>query len=100
MFDRELAEPLTVVDDHTLTGRVVPWDQPADIYEYDDRGMPVHYREAFARNAFSDQMGHRNPGTIRKIELRDQHDGGLGKMGYALELTDVDDGLYGTFRVR
>lgn len=98
--DRHFAGPVELLDERTLRGRVVPWGEQARIVELDDAGRPDQYREMFSRGAFDAQLTAQNPGVVRKVEFRDTHDGGLGKMGWCLDLVDSDDGLYGTFRLR
>lgn len=99
LLDRSFSGTVEL-DGHELVGRVVPWAEPAHIVELDDTGRPVEYREQFERGAFAGQIDAANAGVVRNIELRDQHDGGYGKLGYALALEDRDDGLWGRFRVR
>lgn len=97
---RDLAHPLDLVDEHTLEGVLVPWEEVATVIDVDVDGRIDRYRERFERGAFDMQLSAAQSGVIRKVELRDQHAGGLGKMGYALALEDRDEGLFGRFRVR
>jgi HK97 family phage prohead protease len=99
-YFRSFTGPVTRSDQHTLEGRIVPWASPTRIVELDENGQPDRYRESFERGAFDAQLKTDNIGIIRKITLRDEHTEGLGKIGWALTLSDRDDGLWGTFRVR
>jgi len=96
-LDRAMAGPVELVDEHTLHGKVVPWNEPARVF---DDVEPRPYLEQFDRHAFDEQLdyGATNRGIIRSVTLQDRHDG--SPIGYALELDRADDGLYGTFRVR
>lgn len=98
LLDRSFAGPVEL-DGHELVGRVVPWGETARIAEFGDDGKPTAYVERFERGAFEPQLTSGNPGVVRNVEFRDQHEGGYGKLGYALELQDRDDGLWGRFRI-
>jgi HK97 family phage prohead protease len=99
-YYRSFTGPLERTDHHTLQGRVVPWGTPTRVVELGEDGQPDRYNESFERGAFEMQTKTDNIGIVRKIALRDEHSEGLGKIGWALELDDRDDGLWGTFRVR
>jgi HK97 family phage prohead protease len=97
---RAFGGPLERADPHTLEGRLVPWSEPTVVAELDEEGRPDRYTEIWERGAFDTQVRSDNTGVIRKIALRDEHIDGLGKIGWALQLQDRDDGLWGKFRVR
>jgi phage head maturation protease len=99
-LDREIpAASLEVVDRSTISGLVMPWNTDAEVVDLLPDGTVDRYVEAFAPGAFAGQDRSDNVGTLRKISLHDEHDGGLGKIGYVLELEDRDDGEHGLFRV-
>jgi phage head maturation protease len=97
---REIAQPLEMVDRNTLEGQLVPWGVTATVTDLAPDGRFERYKERFERGAFDPQLTAGDEGVIRKVELRDQHEGGLGKMGWALALEDRPDGFWGRFRVR
>jgi phage head maturation protease len=98
MFDRTLSGSLELVDDNTVLGQIVPWNEYAEIYDLVNDRVD-HYFEAWEPGAFADQARSRNRGTISKIEFVETHTGGLGKVGYALELPEQSDGQWGLFRL-
>lgn len=98
MFDRAMSGPLELVDDNTVLGQIVPWNDYAEIYDLVNDRVD-HYYEAWEPGAFADQARSRNRGTIGKIEFVETHTGGLGKVGYALELPEESDGQWGLFRL-
>lgn len=96
---RELAGPVEPVDSNTVAGMIVPWNVDVDVVELDDRGRLDRYTESWQPGAFDAQATSGNRGTLAKIEFIDTHAGGLGKVGYALELETRDDGEWSLFRV-
>ena len=91
------AGTLERVDRTTLVGRYLPWDTPAEVVDLGPNGAE-RYREGFRRGAVDAQL--RNPEWQKAILFVDGHEGGLGKLGYTLELADEADGLYGRVRVQ
>jgi HK97 family phage prohead protease len=91
------AGTLERLDRSTLVGRYVPWDIPAHVVDPTPTGVE-RYQEGFRRGA-ADRQLHGSAETKRFIAFVDQHDGGLGKIGYTLDLSDEPDGLYGHLRV-
>lgn len=98
MFDRAMSGQLELVDDNTVLGQIVPWSKYAEVADVVGDRVD-HYWEAWEPGAFSDQAQSRNRGTIGKIEFVETHTGGLGKIGYALELPEESDGQWGLFRL-
>lgn len=95
---REMSGPVEVVDASTIAGRIVPWECDTEVFEIVD-GRSAHYVERWQRGAFDAQARSTNRGTVAKIELRESHLGGLGKVGYALSFDGRDDGEYAVLRV-
>lgn len=98
-LDRSFGGELTIVDGNKLVGKIVPWGEEAEVFDAQPDGTIDHYMESFERGAFDAQARSGNAGTIMKISMFDEHSGGFGKVGYALDLEDRDDGQYGTFRI-
>lgn len=69
----------------TITGRVVPYDTPADI------GL---FRESFARGAFTASLVERS-----NVPLLLWHDNRTFPIGIAVAWDDRADGLHGMFRL-
>ena len=89
---RTITGELEPGDGRTVYGRVVPYD---DVAEVSDDGGVTTYRESFAHGAFS-----RATRAPHRVELTHEHDAGLfGTVGKGVELDERDDGLYGVFRV-
>lgn len=95
---REVSGPVDIDRDGTIFGRIVEWDVDAEVVEPIDVGFD-HYVERWARGAFDAQARSTNRGTLAKVELRETHVEGLGKVGYALAFEGRDDGEYATLRV-
>jgi HK97 family phage prohead protease len=100
---RSFATMLERTDRRTLEGIFVPWDVPADVadIEIDRNGDRVltRYREGFRLGAFDKQVLSPEPGVVRRIALRDQHHGGLGKLGTVVAMRNEPIGLHGTVNV-
>lgn len=82
-----------------LTGRLVPYNEAADvldILEGDDMDL---YREGFRPGAFSLQVNAEAKNTRTRIGLIHRHDGGLGYLGPFIALREAPDGLYGDVRI-
>lgn len=90
-----------VPDARVIEARLVPYGQVADVADYLPDGTPERYREAFSLGSFARQCeaAQANAGVARRVTFLDQHEGGLGKVGYALSLREQPDGLYGALRV-
>lgn len=99
MFDRAMTGPLEMIDENTLSGLIVPWNEDAEVFDELPDGRIDHYIEAFDRGAFDAQAKSGNRGTLMKIGMFDEHAGGLGKVGYMLGMDDRDDGQHGVFRI-
>lgn len=84
-----------------LTGRLVPYNLPADVLDELPTGKVDIYREGFRRGAFDGQLqtGTRNKGVFTKIGLIHRHDGGLGYLGPFTRLREEADGLWGDVNV-
>jgi HK97 family phage prohead protease len=95
-----LAPDAQAADGRVLEGRLVPYGETADVTDATDQGME-RYREAFQPGAFAYQVGKalQDGSVARRVTFVDQHQGGLGKLGYALGLEERADGLYGELRV-
>jgi HK97 family phage prohead protease len=84
-------------DRHTLTGRLVPYNEAADVLDELPDGKHDLYREGFRPGAFSKQVNFHRANTKRvlKIGLNHRHDGGLGYLGPFVRLDERQDGLWG-----
>jgi phage head maturation protease len=94
-------------DGRTLTGRIVPYNEVADIAEIDNEGNLARYREQFLPHSLAamvqgfiarggDASKRSNCFVPLLIDHRDNFDSMIGQ---AVELTDADDGAYATFRL-
>ncbi len=84
-------------DPHTLTGRAVPYDTPAQVTDQLPTGALDTYQEGFRSGAFDHQFG-----TPHRVRLVDGHspDGLVGPdLAIATEMRNADDGLHVDFRV-
>ena len=105
MTDKRLvfsrAFPVTVerTGTHQLTGRLVPYNQVANVADPQGDGTFDIYQEGFRPGAFGNQVNAREPGVSRKIGLIHRHDGGLGFLGPFVGLREQPDGLYGDVRI-
>lgn len=82
-----------------LTGRVVPYNVPADVLDELPGGQYDVYREGFRPGAFGPQVNTREKGVLSKIALVHRHDGGLGYLGPFTGLREQPEGLYGDVAV-
>lgn len=78
-----------------LTGRLVPYNTPADVLDELPNGQVDVYREGFRPGAFGPQANANDKGVLAKIGLIHRHDGGLGFLGPFTALREQPDGLYG-----
>jgi hypothetical protein len=78
-------------DGRTVSGLVVPWDQPTLV-----RDAGVSYRESFRPGAFTRTLVERGP---ERVKLLAQHDTRQLPLGRAIVLREDAAGLYGEFRV-
>lgn len=95
-------------DGRTLTGRIVPYGEVADIVERDpDTNELVRYREQFLKHSlaamaqgFTARGGNRSRASNMFVPLLIDHSDRFDDMiGHAVELTDRDDGAYASFRL-
>lgn len=89
-------------DGRTVTGRIVPYNEPTLITEVDrDTNSLVTYREQFLpRSCLAMAQSVAKRGNAAFISFLMEHaDGFDAKIGYATDLQDADDGAYGTFRL-
>lgn len=79
-----------------LRARLVPYGVRIEVV--DPAGS---YAEEFARGAFARQIetARRDLGVMRRVQLRDEHERGSGKIGWASSLEDRSDALYGEFAI-
>jgi hypothetical protein len=82
-----------------LVGRLVPFDATATVHDLSTTGGVVQYVEGFRHGAFSRQATSSEPGVLRRVMLKHEHDGGMGYLGPLVSLDERADGLYGEFRV-
>jgi HK97 family phage prohead protease len=84
--------------DGRLTGRLVPYDEPALVLDTLADGSADIYMEGFRKGAF-DRLLRDPKGNAGRLEFKHRHDGGLGYLGPGVELEERDDGMYGTFQI-
>lgn len=78
-----------------LTGRLVPYNEIADVMDILADGRYDIYREGFKPGAFAPQAGIKGKGIVEKIGLVHRHEGGLGYLGPFTALREEPDGLWG-----
>lgn len=85
-------------DGGEVTGRIVPFDEPATVVDvHPDTGKEGPFREVFRRGAFANLIaGLSKRGWTGGVTLNFDHDPSLD-IGYAAELEERDDGLWGRF---
>lgn len=83
-------------DGRTLSGRLVPYNEVADVLDVID-GRLDRYREGFRFGAFGKQATTVEPGNLRRVGLHHTHERGLGYLGSLTGLHDAPDGLHGSF---
>jgi HK97 family phage prohead protease len=82
-----------------LTGRLVPYNEPASVLDWMPDGKPDIYQEGFRAGAFAPQVDSKNKGVYHKISLIHRHEGGLGFLGPFIALREEPDGLYGDVKI-
>jgi hypothetical protein len=88
-----------VTGQHFLSGRLVPYDEAADVLDELPGGKLDLYREGFRRGAFAPQA-NAGKGIVNKINLVHRHGpSGLGYLGVFTGLRDESDGLHGDVRI-
>lgn len=96
------AFPTTLVrtGDRRLTGRLVPYNEIADVLDILEDGKPDVYREGFRSGAFATQANTKEKGVLNRISLRHRHEGdGLGYLGPFVGLREEPDGLWGDVQI-
>jgi HK97 family phage prohead protease len=88
---RSYSEPLELRDGRNISGRCIPYDQPAMVCE--PGGDP--YREVIRPRAF--RRAIRAAGMVLLNYEHQSQDLG-NQIGPSIDLTETDDGLYATFR--
>lgn len=88
-------------DGRTLTGRIVPYGEVANIVELDDEtGELVRYQEQFLANSLMAMaQGFQARGGKFVPLLIDHNDNFDNMIGHATELRSEDDGAWGSFRL-
>jgi HK97 family phage prohead protease len=99
LFIRAYPTTLEIADKRTLSGRLVPYNEPANVLDELPGGKRDIYQEGFRPGAFAPQANSTNQGVIAKIGFVHTHVGGLGYMGTFTGLKERADGLYGNVRV-
>jgi len=94
---RAFPAQLQRTDKRTLSGRLVPYNEAADVVDEMPDGELEVYREGFRPGAFAPQSSHEP--SWAKIGLTHRHEGGLGYLGPFIGLREAPDGLYGDVRV-
>jgi len=93
-------------DGRTITGRIVPYNEVANVVEYDsETDQLVRYQETFLPHSlaamaqgFSARGGKFANGQFIPL-LIDHNDNFDNMVGHATELRDEDDGAYASFRL-
>lgn len=85
-------------DGGEVTGKVVPFDEPAAVVDiHPDTGVEGPFTEVFRRGAFTNLIaGLTKRGWTGGVTLNFDHNPDRD-IGYATELTERDDGLWGRF---
>jgi HK97 family phage prohead protease len=88
-------------DGRTLTGRIVPYGEVANIVELDEAtGELVRYQEQFLPNSLmAMSQGFQARGGKFVPLLIDHNDNFDNMIGHATELRSESDGAYGSFRL-
>lgn len=82
-------------DKRTVAGIAVPWNQPADVGEVNDRGQLTRYREEFVRGAFTRTIAERGD----RVKFLAHHNSTVNALGRATLLREDSAGLYAEFYV-
>lgn len=89
-------------DGRTVEGRIVPYGEIADVVDiHPETGKLAKYREQFLPHSFTHAVQYsRARGNAGFIHLNLEHDETMqARIGYAKELDERDDGVYGIFRL-
>jgi HK97 family phage prohead protease len=87
-------------DGRTLTGRIVPYEEVADIAELDESGELVRYQEQFLKHSLLGMaQGFQARGGRFVPLLIDHNDAFDNMIGHAVEIRSEDDGAYAAFRL-
>lgn len=98
-FIRAFPSSIERTGPRTLTGRLVPYNRPAEVIDELPDGQLDRYREGFRPGAFGIQANSTEKGVLGRIGFIHRHDGGLGYLGPFVALRDEPDGLYGDVRI-
>jgi hypothetical protein len=81
-----------------LFGRLVPYGVVAQVADLTPSGDLDIYDEGFRKGAFARQAASTEPGVLRRVALRYEHDNPL-REGVLISLEERDDGAYGEFMI-
>jgi hypothetical protein len=81
-----------------LFGRLVPFDVVTKVADLTPAGALDIYDEGFRRGAFARQAGSTEPGVLKQVALRYEHDNPL-REGVLISLEERNDGAYGEFMI-
>ena len=99
---RTFPTEIKLQDEGFLTGRLVPFDVSVPVADVVASGLD-EYVEGFRAGAFHRQLDATEPGVLRRVGLKHEHNGGggasLGYIGPLTEAWEEPDGLYGKFMV-
>jgi hypothetical protein len=87
------------LNDGRLLTRIVPFDVSTPVADVRSDGTFDAYIEGFRRGVFGRQATSTEPGVLRRVMLKHEHDGGLGYLGPLVSLEERDDGAYAEFMV-
>lgn len=87
------------LEEGRLLGRIVPFNAPTPVVDEKPGGGYDAYVEGFRRGVFGRQAESTEPGVLRRVMLKHEHDGGLGYLGPLVALEERDDGAYAEFVV-
>ena len=95
LFIRAYPAKIEQTGTRSLSGLLVPYNEPAEVMDILADGQTDHYREGFRPGAFTSQASSREKGVFGRIGLIHRHDGGLGYLGPFTSLMERADGLWG-----
>lgn len=87
------------IDKRTVGVTIVPYNERAEMFDVLDDGSIDHYWEAMAPEVFAAQTRSTDVGTLRRISFVDEHEGGIGKLGYVLAARELPTHLESEMRV-